>query len=88
MARGYPDGLAGEEIPLESRILFIAESFDCIRSGSVFNVSMSFAQSIEQIRIGSSIQFDPEILELFLGHINEKIDYNETESLEKLFGKK
>ena len=85
--KGYPDGLAGEGIPLESRILFIAESYDCVRSASVFSLGMSFEQSSEEMRIGSGIQFDPQILRPFLGHIDEKTDYNEVGGLKRLFGK-
>ncbi|UCD70491.1 MAG: HD domain-containing protein [Syntrophobacterales bacterium] len=68
--KGYPDGLAGAKIPLQARILFIAETFDCIRSNSSFQRGLSFNRSIDVITRESDTQFDPEIVRVFLNSLN------------------
>jgi excisionase family DNA binding protein/putative nucleotidyltransferase with HDIG domain len=45
--KGYPDGLTGEQIPLQARILFVAETFDCVRSDSSFHQGLSFDKSMD-----------------------------------------
>ncbi len=67
---GYPDGLAREEIPLQARILFLAEVFDCVRSDSSFHQGLSLDRSIDVITRESVTQFDPEILGVFLNSLD------------------
>jgi excisionase family DNA binding protein/putative nucleotidyltransferase with HDIG domain len=67
---GYPDGLAGEEIPLQARILFLAEVFDCVRSDSSFHQGLSIDRSIDVITRESVTQFDPEIVRIFLNSLD------------------
>ncbi|MCK5554458.1 MAG: HD domain-containing protein [Deltaproteobacteria bacterium] len=64
--KGYPDGLAGEKIPLQARVLFVAETFDCLRSESSFHQSLSLDRSVDVITRGASSQFDSEIVKLFV----------------------
>ena len=68
--KGYPDGLAGEKIPLQSRILFVAETFDCLRSDSSFHQGLPIDRSIEVIRREVDTQFDSEIVRAFLDSLN------------------
>jgi putative nucleotidyltransferase with HDIG domain len=68
--KGYPDGLAGDQIPLQARILFLAEAFDCIRSDSSFHQGLSLDKGIDVITRESETQFDPEILRVFLKSVN------------------
>jgi hypothetical protein len=63
---GYPDGLSGEEIPLEARIAAIADVFDALTSNRIYRPAFSFEEAIEIMRDGRGTQFDPELLELFL----------------------
>jgi excisionase family DNA binding protein/putative nucleotidyltransferase with HDIG domain len=67
---GYPDGLTGEEIPLQARILFLAEAFDCVRSDSSFHQGLSVDKSIDVITRESETQFDPEIVKVFLNSVS------------------
>lgn len=64
--KGYPDGLAGEDIPLESRIMAVADVYDAVRSKRCYKESMSRSQCGEIIRSGSGTQFDPVLVNAFL----------------------
>lgn len=68
--KGYPDGLAGEEISLQARVLFVAEAFDCVRSDSSFHQGLPLDRSIDIITGESDTQFDPEIVRVFLNSLN------------------
>ena len=64
--RGYPDGLAGEEIPLLSRILSVADAYDAMASERAYRRKMEKEKIIEIIKANSGSQFAPEIVEVFL----------------------
>jgi ribonuclease P protein subunit RPR2 len=66
---GYPDGLAGEEIPLEARIFSIADSFDAMTSDRPYRGSIGLDRALDEIRAGSGTQFDPGIVEIFIDMI-------------------
>ena len=68
--KGYPDGLAGAKIPLQARILFVAETFDCLRSNSSFHQGLPLNRSIDVITRESDTQFDPEIVRVFLNSLD------------------
>jgi putative two-component system response regulator len=70
---GYPEGLAGDKIPLESRIMAVADVYDAVRSKRCYKESMSRDQSREIIENGSGIQFDPVLVKTFLA-LEEKLD--------------
>ena len=55
---GYPDGLKGEEIPLEARIMAIADVYDALVSRRVYKEAMSFTQANEIMMSGMGSQFD------------------------------
>ena len=63
---GYPDGLAGEAIPLISRILMVSDSFDAMTSDRPYRKAMSVEAAIEELRRHSGTQFDPKVVEAFL----------------------
>jgi HD-GYP domain-containing protein (c-di-GMP phosphodiesterase class II) len=63
---GYPDGLAGAEIPLTARILTVADSFDAITSPRTFRGAKTPADALKEIRNGSGTQFDPSVVSAFL----------------------
>lgn len=64
--KGYPEGLAGTDIPIGSRVIVIADTYDAMRSSRPYRAAMSFDQCIEEIRVNSGRQFDPEWVEAFL----------------------
>lgn len=59
---GYVAGLQGEEIPLESRVLAVADSFDAMRSSRAYRAAMSSTEAVEEILACQGSQFDPEIV--------------------------
>ncbi|MBN1592090.1 MAG: response regulator [Candidatus Coatesbacteria bacterium] len=69
--RGYPDGLAGEEIPLLSRILCVADSFDAMTSTRSYRRRMALATAIAQIEENRGTQFDPRIVDVFMNCLKE-----------------
>jgi putative nucleotidyltransferase with HDIG domain len=64
---GYPRGLRGEEIPLIARVFALADTLDAITSDRPYRRAASFAWGRETIRECSGSQFDPRVVEAFLG---------------------
>ena len=64
--RGYPYGLAGEEIPLLSRIVLVADAFDAITSHRSYQPALPVEHAISEIRTNSGSQFDPLVVGAFL----------------------
>jgi len=63
---GYPDGLAGEEIPLLARILSIADVYDAMASDRTYRRRMAESRILEIIQEGAGSQFDPTIVSVFM----------------------
>jgi putative nucleotidyltransferase with HDIG domain len=61
--KGYPDGLAGEEIPLEARIFAVADALDAITTDRPYRQAVSLAEARQVIAKGSGTQFDPSVVE-------------------------
>ena len=59
---GYPDTLRGEEIPLESRIVFAADAFNAMTTNRPYRNAMSTADALEELRAGAGTQFDPAVV--------------------------
>lgn len=64
--KGYPDGLAGEDIPLSARIMAVADVFDALVSKRSYKEPFSFDQAMDIIREGSGSHFDPKVADAFL----------------------
>jgi HD-GYP domain-containing protein (c-di-GMP phosphodiesterase class II) len=56
---------------LEARIVFIAETFDCLRSDSSYHKSKDPKEALSEMERGSGSQFDPEILAIFISNVQE-----------------
>jgi len=69
---GYPDGLKGESIPLVSRIIFVADTFDAMTSDRPYRKGLSLEVTMEELIKCSGTQFDPIIVEVFIKIIKEK----------------
>ncbi len=68
--KGYPEGLKRDQIPLGSRILALADSFDAMSSDRVYRKRLPKAVIIKEFKENSGIQFDPHLVDVFLGIIN------------------
>jgi putative nucleotidyltransferase with HDIG domain len=63
--QGYPDGLRGEQIPLEARILAVADSFDAMTSHRPYRKAMSPQTALVELQEKAGTQFDPRVVEVF-----------------------
>jgi putative nucleotidyltransferase with HDIG domain len=63
--KGYPDGLKGEKIGLEARIVCVADAFDAMTTQRAYNKPMTFAEAAEKLRAASGTQFDTQVVEAF-----------------------
>lgn len=63
--KGYPDGLKGEDIPLGSRILAIADTFDALMSDRPHRSKLSLLMCTAEINNCANSQFDPKLVEIF-----------------------
>jgi putative nucleotidyltransferase with HDIG domain len=63
---GYPDGLAGEEIPLLARIISAADAYDAMTSDRPYRRARTAEEAIEELRRGAGRQFDPRVVDAFL----------------------
>jgi diguanylate cyclase (GGDEF)-like protein len=63
---GYPHGLAGAEIPIGSRIVAIADAYEAMISDRPYKQAMPHAAALEELRRQRGIQFDPELVDVFI----------------------
>ncbi|MDD4880520.1 MAG: two-component system response regulator [Gallionellaceae bacterium] len=68
---GYPDGLAGEAIPISARLMALADVFDALVSRRVYKPALSFEQARAIIVEGRGSQFDPDVVDAFLARQDE-----------------
>ncbi len=64
--KGYPEGLKGDEIPLESRIISIADAYESMTSDRMYKKIKSKEEAIKELRENAGKQFDAELVELFV----------------------
>jgi putative nucleotidyltransferase with HDIG domain len=64
--KGYPDGLKGGDIPIEARVVALADSVEAMASDRAYRKAMTFADILEEIKKGSGSQFDPAVVDAFL----------------------
>jgi diguanylate cyclase (GGDEF)-like protein len=81
--KGYPDGLAGEEIPLGARIITICDSFRAMLSERPYKQSMSLEDALSELHRCAGTQFDPRLVEVFCRLVDEHIS---TERLRGIAG--
>jgi len=68
---GYPEGLAAENIPLEGRIMAVADTFDAMTSDRPYRPRRSIEEAIAELKRCSGTQFDPEMVRIFLDLFTE-----------------
>jgi len=70
---GYPSGLRGEAIPVEARLLAIADAFDAMISPRPYRQTLSHERALDEISACAGTQFDPTIAEIFLAVWCERV---------------
>ena len=73
--KGYPDGLVGEEIPEEARIIAVADAYDAMTSNRSYRRVMTQEMVRSEIKAGKGTQFDPRFADIMLSIIEEDKDY-------------
>jgi HD-GYP domain-containing protein (c-di-GMP phosphodiesterase class II) len=63
---GYPDGLAGEEIPLGARIVFACDTYDAMTTDRPYRAGMPPAEAREELRRVAGTQLDPRVVDALL----------------------
>ena len=66
---GYPDGLAGEEIPIGSRIILACDAYHAMTSDRPYRQAMSHREAVDQLLDNAGKQFDPTVVEQLLGFL-------------------
>jgi putative nucleotidyltransferase with HDIG domain len=74
---GYPRGLKGETIPIESRILSVVDAYIAIRDKRIYSDSHTHEEAITEIRRNSGTQFDPEVVDVFCKIVKDNPYYSE-----------
>lgn len=69
--RGYPRGLKGEDIPYLARIISIVDAYDVMINGRIYAGAVSREEAIQELRDCAGSQFDPNLVEEFIGVITE-----------------
>lgn len=83
--KGYPEGLSGEHIPISSRIIAIADTYDAMTSDRAYRSALPHQVAMDEIRACAGSQFDPKLAEMFL-FLNDEIEIirqNPDEAYEK-----
>ncbi len=64
--KGYPNGLKGKEIPIEGRVIAVADSFDAMTSGRPYRPAMNLKDAVAEIKKSRNSQFDPICVDAFI----------------------
>ena len=67
--KGYPQGLAGEDIPYLARVLSVLDSYDAMIEDRPYRKAMSKGNAIEEIKKNAGTQFDPEVAKIFVENV-------------------
>lgn len=71
---GYPEGLKGEEIPLQARILAVADVYDAVTSNRAYRNAWTHERAVELVRKESGVHFDPVVAAAFLRVIDSVVE--------------
>ncbi len=73
--KGYPDGISGKDIPLEARIIAVADAYDAMSSRRSYRDVLPQTKVYEEVKKGKGTQFDPVFAEIMMTMIEEDTDY-------------
>jgi HD-GYP domain-containing protein (c-di-GMP phosphodiesterase class II) len=64
--RGYPDGLAGKDIPLEARVVFVCDAYHAMTTDRPYRDALSEREALRRLKLCAGTQFDPKAVQAFL----------------------
>lgn len=64
--KGYPEGLTGDELPIEARIVSVADAFDAMTTDRPYRRALTLGATCQELRVNSGRQFDPEVARALL----------------------
>jgi HD-GYP domain-containing protein (c-di-GMP phosphodiesterase class II) len=71
---GYPQSLKGEEIPIQARMIAIADAYDAMTADRTYHNKITPAAALEEIMKCAGTQFDPEIARVFVGKVAKELE--------------
>jgi len=74
---GYPDGLAGDQIPIAARLMAVADVFDALISQRVYKPALPYSQARDIVGAGRGGHFDPDVADAFLNGFDDFVDIAE-----------
>ena len=77
---GYPEGLAGEEIPFGSRIILVCDAFHAMTAGRPYQPTMSVPDALDELRAHAGTQFDPTVVERFASRMERGVRSSHVEA--------
>jgi HD-GYP domain-containing protein (c-di-GMP phosphodiesterase class II) len=84
--KGYPDALAGEQIPLLGRILAVGDAFSAMTTDRPYRKGMDWAMALQEIKVNAGTQFDPAIAQAFLKAANKYLPIRTAPAPDKMNG--
>lgn len=80
---GYPNQLKGNQIPYLARIISVIDSYDAMTSNRTYKVNLTINQAVEELKINSGSQFDPQIADAFIRVINNNYSLLQSMAIDK-----
>jgi diguanylate cyclase (GGDEF)-like protein/putative nucleotidyltransferase with HDIG domain len=70
---GYPEGLAGDSIPLGARIIFVSDAFDAMTSDRLYRDALSYEDAVAEVERCAGSQFDPDVVAAFVAYVGGRV---------------
>ena len=81
--QGYPDGLAGDAIPIEARVVAACNAYSSMTTARPFRAARAAAEAVEELRRGAGHQFDPAVVDALVAVLDGMVD-GELDIVERL----
>jgi HD-GYP domain-containing protein (c-di-GMP phosphodiesterase class II) len=75
--QGYPKGLRQKEIPLQARIMAVADAYDAMVSERTYRKTLSRAEAVDELLRNAGTQFDPEVIRIFIEAVISRVETTE-----------
>jgi HD-GYP domain-containing protein (c-di-GMP phosphodiesterase class II) len=82
--RGYPDGLAGEDVPIGARIIAVVDAYGAMTEDRVYRKALGHEKALNELRRNAGTQFDPQVVTTFIRILKEQPELAEAEVVAEL----